>query len=354
MEKQEILNIVSKILKIKFDSKTHISSFELEKAKKDFEIQVAGLTNYIFENYGKTDYLNLDFIKGLHKLLYPEGTTIKTYRDGKYYTNLVGEYRLHENTHEEDNHHHSYQKNIESDLINYINHYNSIKDKKRIDILRYYFDFLRVHPFADSNGTIISIICELEFFKYGLTSLDFLKTRFEDGKFLYYFIYEYENNKNIPGILEKIEKMIDDFHDGKLSEDIIEKKEQIDIKTTSELFLGKDKKINFDNTPYFIELNQSIEDNFINISENLPDYDVRKIVYTNTLSYLKNALLRNSEEKHQLVFNGYSSDTERIINFCQKKIISNPFFKLSSNIIKELHKTLYPNGFIQKNKDING
>jgi hypothetical protein len=31
--------------------------------------------------------------------------------------------------------------------------------------------------------------------------------------------------------------MIDDFHNGKLSKEIIEKKEKINIKTTSELFL---------------------------------------------------------------------------------------------------------------------
>lgn len=354
MEKTEINNIIYNLLKIKFDSKIYNNNFELEKAKKDFDTQVSNITNYIFENYFKKDYLSLDFIKWLHKSLYPEWTTIKTYRDWKYYINLVWEYRLHENTHEEDNHHHSYQKNIETDLINYTNYYNSIKDKKRTDILKYYFDFLRVHPFADSNLTIISIICELEFFKYWFKSLNFLETRYKDGKFNYYFLYEYENNKNKTWILEEIEKMIDNFQSWKLSQEIIEKKEKLDIKTTTELFLWKNKKLDFDNTPYFIQLNQIIENNFINISKNLSDYDVRKIVYKNTLHYLKNALLRNRQDKHQLILNWYNSDTERIINFCQKKIISNLFFKLNINIIKELHKNLYPNWFILKNKDING
>ncbi|EKD65785.1 MAG: tRNA-adenosine deaminase [uncultured bacterium (gcode 4)] len=111
-------------------------------------------------------------------------------------------------------------------------------------------------------------------------------------------------------------------------------------------------KENWENT-YQRKLDIKISENFINIRPELSDYDVRKIVYNNTLSYLKNALLRTPEDKHQLIFNWYNSDTEKVINFCQKKIISNPFFKLSDTIIKELHKNLYPNWFIQKARDIN-
>lgn len=350
MKKQEIFNIVTRILKIKFNSKIY-NNFELEKAKKDLEIQINNLTNYVFENYLKTDYLSIDFIKWLHKEFYPKGTIIKTLRNGKLYHNPVWEYRLNENNHKEYNHLHSFQINIEADLLNYTNFYNSIKDKKRTDILRYYFDFLRVHPFADSNLTIISLICELEFFKYWFKSLDFLKTRFEDWKFNYFFLYEYENNKNKTWILEEIEKMIDDFHSWKLSQEIVEKKEKINLKTTQELFWWKID--NIDN-PYFEEIDEYIKKLFLDIDINLWDYQVRKIIYNNTFHYLKNAIFRAPEKAHNTIISWYNSDMERIIEFCQKKIISNPFFKLNENIIKELHKNLYPNWFIQKNTDING
>lgn len=353
MTKDEIRSIIYNLLKIKFDSKIYNNQLELEKAKKDFENQVDNLTNYILNTYLKTDELTIDFIKWLHKSFYPEWTIIKTIRDGKNYDNLVWEYRLHENTHKEDNHHHSYQKNIEIDLINYTNYYNSIKTKKRTDILKYYFDFLKIHPFADSNLTIISIICELEFFKHWFNSLNFLQTRFKDGKFNYFFLYEYENNKEKPWILEKIEKMIDDFFDWKLSKETIEKKDKINVKTTNELFWKIDYS-QYETQPYFIELNNFLQINFINFSQAIPDYYARKIVYNNTLHYLKNALFRAFQEHHQIILNGYVCDTNKIIQFIHENVIQKDFEKLEISFIKQLHKILYPEWFVLKNKDING
>jgi hypothetical protein len=63
MEKEKIYNIIYNLLKIKFDSKIHENALKLEEAKRNFNIQVINLTNYIFENYFKTDYLSLDFLK---------------------------------------------------------------------------------------------------------------------------------------------------------------------------------------------------------------------------------------------------------------------------------------------------
>ncbi len=348
--KEIIKKIISDLLKIKFDSKIYNTLPELRKAKKSFEIQVDNLTNYIFENYLKTDELTIDFIKWLHKSFYPEWTIIKTIRDGKIYNNLVWEWRLNEARHKEDHHLHWLQKDIEKDLIEYTNYFNSIKYKKRIDILKYYFDFLRVHPFADSNLTIISIICELEFFKYWLKSLNFLQTRFKDGKFLNFCIFYYEENKYKFWILEEIEKMIDDFFNWKLSKEIIEKKEKVNIKTTQELFWWN-KKNNFSSSPHYVWLKKLIDDNFINISTDLPDYKLRKIVYNNTIHYLENAFFRNNVNVYQTIINWYCSDTERIIYFLKNNILNQD--KLSIEDIKWFHKNLYPNWFIQKFRDTN-
>ncbi len=98
------------------------------------------------------------------------------------------------------------------------------------------------------------------------------------------------------------------------------------------------------------EINKTILDTYINISKDSPDYDIRKIVYSNTLSYLKNALLRTPEDKHNLVFRGYNGDMERIIYFCHE-CMKNGSFELSEVFIKQLHKTLYPEWYIQKSKD---
>lgn len=101
---------------------------------------------------------------------------------------------------------------------------------------------------------------------------------------------------------------------------------------------------------YKEQLNKIIFDTFIDIPRDLPDYNVRKVVYTNTLSYLKNALLRTPEDNHDLVFRGYRGDMERIIHFCQEYLKSDSF-ELRGVFIKQLHKTLYPEWYIQKSKD---
>ncbi|NCP77143.1 hypothetical protein GW830_03370 [bacterium] len=168
--------------------------------------------------------------------MYPEGTKVVIYRDGIYHYNTPGEWRLYNDKTEEDNHPHSEQINIESDMIAFTCDYNLIETKKRTDVLQYYFDFLRVHPFADSNLTVISIIHDLECKKYGFETMDLLQIRFEDRKFYLYFLYYYENNKNKMGILDEIIKLIDDFHNKKLSQKVIDEKDKIIIKTTTELF----------------------------------------------------------------------------------------------------------------------
>lgn len=109
----------------------------------------------------------------------------------------------------------------------------------------------------------------------------------------------------------------------------------------------KSIKENWENT-YEKQLNKIIENNFINISEDLPDYKVRKIVYNNTLTYLKNALLRTPQDKHEIIFQWYYGDMERIISYCVQECVNKDDFRLSTDFIKWLHKTLYPAWFSQK------
>ncbi len=97
-----------------------------------------------------------------------------------------------------------------------------------------------------------------------------------------------------------------------------------------------------------------IQDNFINISKELVDYEIKKIVYHNTLHYLKTAFYRAPQEKHQLILNGYVTDTNRIIQYLQKYFLDKSFKKLEVDFIKNLHKNLFPTWFIQKARDING
>ena len=104
---------------------------------------------------------------------------------------------------------------------------------------------------------------------------------------------------------------------------------------------------------YQERLEKSILDTFIDIPTDTIDHEVRKIVYTNTLSYLKNALLRTPEDKHHLVFAWYTGDTEKVIQFCQQ-YRENSDLQLSEDFIRWLHKTLYPEWYIQRSKDPQG
>lgn len=66
--------------------------------------------------------------------------------------------------------------------------------------------------------------------------MNLLKIKFEDYKFYLYFLYHYENNKDRIGILDEIINLIDDFHDKRLPQEVVDEKEKIVVKTTAELF----------------------------------------------------------------------------------------------------------------------
>lgn len=104
---------------------------------------------------------------------------------------------------------------------------------------------------------------------------------------------------------------------------------------------------------YQEQLEKTISDTFINLPTHLADYEVRKVVYNNTLSYLKNALLRTPEDKHHLIFAWYSGDTEKVIQFCQR-YREEPDGQLSEDFMRGLHKTLYPEWYTQRAKDAHG
>lgn len=220
LDRDTIRSTIRRTLAPKMRKGVLTPKWEHNNTENSFADTIELLPNYIYENYSKNSILSIDFIKWLHRLLYPEGTDIVVCRNGVEHHNVPGEWRLHESTLPGDNHSHSEQMNIESDLIERTDFYNSIQTKKRTDILRYYFDFLRVHPFGDSNLTVISIIYDLECQKYGFESLDILKIRFEDRRFYLYLLYCHENNKDRIGILDFTLKIIEGFHNKKLSPEI--------------------------------------------------------------------------------------------------------------------------------------
>ncbi len=234
--------------------------WEPDDIEKTFKNAIDLLPNYIYENYSRSNTLTLDFIKWLHRRLYPEDTKIVVYRDWKYHHNLPWEWRLHEYSPQIPTSYWSIKSDVEKDLMYFTDNYNSTEHKTRVHLLRYYFDFLRVHPFADSNLTIIAMICDLECTRYWFKPFWMLDIRFKDKQFMYYFTTYYENNIEKGCTSEEILWFIDDFNKNKLSEKIVREKEKIVIKTTAELF-WKNPSLNFGQKD-IIEFNKKLHPYF--------------------------------------------------------------------------------------------
>lgn len=484
LDKETIQSTIYETLAPKLGTGVLIPAQDDTNAKNSFEDVVKLLPDYIFENYSKSNILSIDFIKWLHRLLYPEGTEIVVFRDWKYHYNLPWEWRSHNYEPQISFSYWSAQSDVEKDLANFTDKYYSLQEKKRTDILRYYFDFLRVHPFGDSNLTVISIICDLECKKYWFEPFNMLNIRFKDRQFLLYCLAFHEKNIHKEGVLQEILTYIDDFHNNTLSDEILREKNkqiifststlvdtkknieyyltesyilaettyssgnypigsillvdwnlkiewqnkvitqkdaswhsEIDIIKKSEAYQGKKhQKILFvtlepcnncakalceygvDEVYYILEdpswggkdilerawvkvyqikyrydeyldlmiefmkkhgwynevLNQFISikengrntyreqientllDRFINVPNNLVDYEIRKVVYNNTLPYLKSTLLRTSQDQHSNILDWYHSDTKKIVSFCYKYTKENTF-ELTEEFISKLH-----------------
>lgn len=224
LDRDSIYNCIHRTLLLKFEQKLTQDISKNNNLRLSFENHNKQLAQYIYDSFLVDNNLSTDFVTWLHTLLYPKDFIIHTYDyNWIYHKNLPGKWRKHNFPENLAISKWTKQINIENDLVSYLNDYSTIEDKKRIDILKFYIDFLRVHPFSDSNNTIISIICDIECEKYWLESLRMLNIRFWDIQFLYYIIYLYESNKS-KETLELILNHIDNYHKNNLSQQIIEEK----------------------------------------------------------------------------------------------------------------------------------
>jgi len=100
---------------------------------------------------------------------------------------------------------------IESDLKKTISVLNEIQNPRREDILRFFFLFNKVHPFADSNGTTSAVLADALCARYGLAPLLPSNIRFKDKSFLWRLCAEFEENQSEQSLTNILRK-IDAFH----------------------------------------------------------------------------------------------------------------------------------------------
>lgn len=180
---------------------------EIEKFKLGFDSHCQIMANYIQKNENKLDNLDIDFFVWFHKLLYPAWFQIKAvWNDWVAHIMFPWEFRKQFFLkHITD---FSSIENIEIDFEKLLVDFNKIEVKNRLDIMKLYFDFWSVHPFWDSNWTIISIVCDLLCKKFWFSELNLLNLSFKDKNTLFKIIEIYEKENN----LEKVLNIVDEFN----------------------------------------------------------------------------------------------------------------------------------------------
>ncbi|MDD5198058.1 MAG: Fic family protein [Candidatus Gracilibacteria bacterium] len=129
--------------------------------------------------------LSEDFIKGLHKSLYPEGYIQKSKgsNGGEFVWMVPGEYKKITIIAKENGGKDSYEKveNVESSMKVLLKKFNSkihtnLSEKEKRDKLLYFaLDFVSIHPFGDGNGRLDGILVDLLCLKFGIPPLFLLK-----------------------------------------------------------------------------------------------------------------------------------------------------------------------------------
>lgn len=236
LSQELIKNILIDSLTPKFDDKISKSNINYNQAKAWFLEHIYILSKFLYEYYDSKNILEIWLFKEFHKLFYPPNYKILVSRNWVIYENLPWEWRKQEyNPQIKTKEFTKYSENIENDFIKLLNNYNSIIRKKETDILKLFFDFLSIHPFWDSNLTIISIIIDLELLKNNYEILNILNIRFTDINFFYFLFTYYHKNIEKEAILDEILSLIKDFNNWSLSSEIIQEKNKQIIYNTAKL-----------------------------------------------------------------------------------------------------------------------
>lgn len=183
------------------------SDLEKVKIEESFLNHAVVINNFILNNEIFLENFSVEYFVELHKIFYPANHKIEAiWNDWKKSTMLPWDFR--KQYLEKYITDFSSIENIKTDFENLLKNFILNKEKTRVDILKFYFDFWKVHPFWDSNWTISSLICDILCKKYGFKELNMLSIRFKDKNYLFEIIKSFEKDKN----LEKCLKMIDDFN----------------------------------------------------------------------------------------------------------------------------------------------
>lgn len=180
---------------------------EINAIKSSFYSHCEIIDRYFTDN--DLENITLNFFIDLHKILYPNWYKIKaTGNDWINHIMLPWDFRKQYLSKYITTF--SNIEDIKNDLWKTIEEFNKIKVKKRENILKFFLDFWKIHPFGDSNGTISCLFCDVICKKNNLKPLNTLNIRFKNKEYWFLCLKEYEKNKDLKQVL----KMFDNFNDG--------------------------------------------------------------------------------------------------------------------------------------------
>lgn len=182
-----------------------------------FERHMAAISDYCMGGYGGAGSLTTEFIRGLHKMLFPEGYTYQQEVDGKLRELVPGEYRdgqgAVDSTLEpgavvtfappED-----VSVAMEAAVVRLNTTLSAAKDSKtkRDAILWYIFDFSVIHPFGDANGRVMCMLCDLMLIKEGLLPFHIDEIKDQHREDLYRAGELAQRNRDLMPLYEVIER----------------------------------------------------------------------------------------------------------------------------------------------------
>ena len=186
---------------------------ERAAAVSGFQQHVSQLAEYLHTRV-VTNNLTVNALIGLHKRLYPPDFKIVT-RNGQgnlaaiepggwRQKELFPEYGWYTSC--------SPTNSIEADLYDLLLAFAGIGAPCREDIFRFYFLFLKVHPFADSNGTLAALLADTLAYKYGLLPFFMLHLRFKDKVVLHSFFERFEEDTKSNALIAALLQELDSFH----------------------------------------------------------------------------------------------------------------------------------------------
>ena len=183
---------------------------------QSFEHHTATLAKFCTDHFLHHEFLTIQFIVDLHRMLYPPGFFIRSNRYGEPVDTKPGEWRRQEFLPDGPGYiTASSTSDIAADFEALLNQYCAATrsmQNGRERSLAFYCDFIQIHPFADSNGTIAALLCNIECARHQLKPLNMLHLRAKDRALLFHVVDLYCTNRTGETLKQAL-RTIDDFHD---------------------------------------------------------------------------------------------------------------------------------------------